>query len=228
MKLLLVSIFSFLLFSEVKCQIGMLPKAYNYLSEEENWTLRLFDNNKFELLVGMPYDNSRLVLEGEYIMTDSTFQFKCTPSVNLGYIKKDTSLFKLNVKDFIEERVFSKIEDHLIPKSLDENKKYNPNKSYYHQVELNMGGTKIELLDKRNYRLTEYSCKGKWIEKGNYLLKGKFIIFNPGKNSIKLSTIMDLRQAVITKDFIITKKIEKSSELEKYLHEEAFAYFIRM
>jgi hypothetical protein len=229
MRLLLISILSCLTIYNVKCQTKTTPKTYRYFSEKENWTLRVFEYKAFELLVGIPDESFRYVIEGSCIITDSTIQFHTNPSKSLELIKNDTAVFKLNVKEFINGSVFKKIDDYLIPKLIREKENDKINKSYFQQVELNMGGTKIELRKKNMYTLTITGCKNKWIEKGTYILGDKFIVLTPNNKSNNFSAlIMDGNKAIFTKDFLVTKKIEISSQPENFLKEENFIYYLRM
>jgi hypothetical protein len=229
MRLLLISIISCLTVYSVKCQTKTTPKTYRYFSEKENWVLRIFDYKTFELLVGIPDESFRYLIDGNCTITDSTFQFHSNPSESLDLVKNDTALFKLNVKEFITGRIFKKIEDYLIPISLSQQENYKIKKIYFQQVELYMGGTKIELSKNNKYILTITGCKNKWIEKGSFIQKDKFIVLTPNNKSYKFSArIMDGDKAIFTKDFLVTKKIELSSQPENFLKEENFIYYLRM
>jgi hypothetical protein len=228
MRLVLISILSFLTAYSVKCQTKTTPKTYRYFSEKENWVLRIFDYKTFELLVGIPDESFRYLIDGNCTITDSTFQFQSNPSKSLDSIKNDTVLFRLNVKEFIDGRVFKKIEDFLIPISLGQQENNKIKNIFFQQVELYMGGTQIELNKNNKYTLTITDCKKKWMEKGSYLQKDKFIVLTPNSKSNKFSTrIMDGGKAIFTKDFLVTKKIELSSQPENFLKEENFIYYLR-
>jgi hypothetical protein len=229
MRLLLISILSCLTVYSVKCQTKTTPKTYRYFSEKENWVLRIFDYKTFELLVGIPDESFKYLIDGNCTITDSTFQFHSNPSRSLDLIKNDTPLFRLNVRELINGRIFKKIEDCLIPISLRQQEYNKIKKIYFQQVELYMGGTKIELYKHNKYTMTITGCKNKWIEKGNYIRKDNFIVLTPNNKSNKFSTrILDGDKAIFTKDFLITKKIELSLQPENFLKEENFVYYIRM
>ena len=227
MKLLLISTFSFFIFLNGNCQTKLIPKTYKYFSEKENWTLRTFDFKTFECLVGKGVDEPKFLLEGNCITTDSTIQFQFYPSKTLDFIVGDTSFNKLNIKEIINGKMFSKIENYFIPKSFNEGN-YSKKRSYLQQIDLDLGGTKFEFFGKNNYILTELTCFGNWIEKGNYNRSGNFLILNPNNKLNKKSRkLMDNIIFYYSEDFLITKKIEPSLELDKYLTEEVYTYYIR-
>ena len=228
MKLLLISILSFFVFTKGNCQTSVIPKTYKYFSEKENWTLRTFDFKTFEFIVGKGIGEPKFLLEGNCITTDTTIKFEFLPSKTLDFILADTSFNKLNINAIISGKIFSKIENYFIPKSFNDGN-YLKNKSiYFQQVDLDLGGKIFEFFRKNNYILTGITCLGIRVEKGNYNRSGNFLILNPNNKLNKKSRkLMDNIIFYYSEDFLITKKIEPSLELDRYLTEEVYTYYIR-
>jgi hypothetical protein len=212
------------------CQNQTIPKLYKFLSENEEWMLRIFDFKTFELFAKKNNENYSILVEGKCLLTDSTIQLKCDSSASLDLLLQDTS-YGLNIKELIRGNSFEKVNDYIIPKV--QNAKYqvtsNVSGSYFQQIELNMGGTKIEFNKKNLYTLTEYSCQGHWTEKGHYSQSGNIVSLKPNKKTIALSSLlMDPSIIFVTDFFLITKKEQSSISPERFSKEEVFLYFLKM
>ncbi len=204
------------------------PKTYAYFSVDEEWKLRIFSFKNFELLVRNLGQNYFMQVEGKCMLTDSSIQLVCDSSINLNVLLKDTSL-GLNVKGFLRGDVFKRVNDYIIPKNSNGYSENNIYGKYFQQVELNMGGTEIEIKTKNKYLLTEYTCKGNFIEKGSYSQVRNCITLEANRKSGGLSSfLMDDKILFINNNFIITRKIQTSTQPERFLKEEVFLYFLRM
>ncbi|GAB2833212.1 hypothetical protein GCM10027043_38980 [Ferruginibacter profundus] len=171
------------------------------------------------------------MVDGKCELTDSTICFLFDSSVTRNMILKDSHCGP-NVKEFINGNTFKRENDYIIPNHCTTgNKSEHPGiskKSYYQQVELNMGGTKVELKNKNQYILTEYSCKGHWVEKGRYIRSGNILALKPNKKSPALSGfLMDGGVIYATNHFLISKKLQPTTQPEKYSKEEVFLYFLQ-
>lgn len=232
MKTLLIPVllFCFPMF----CQSQAIPKSYNYFSQKEEWKLKVFDFKTFELHVMSKNDSYFFLLDGTCILTDSTIALAFNSSPNLDVLKRDTG-YGPNIKEFIKGSAFKRVNDYIIPKiSAGYNKMQAQDRqgiygSFYEQVELFMGGTKIQFESKKRYILTETFCTGKFIEKGRYIQSGNLVTLKPNnKNGGRSSVLMDNAVVFATEDLLISRKVQPSMQPDRFAKEEVFLYFHRL
>jgi len=234
MKPFLISILLSLFCFSADCQTQTIPKTYSYFSEKEEWNLRIFDFKTFELLVKRNDDNSFFVLDGNCILTDSTIHLAFNSSVNRDLLMRDTS-YGPNVKEFIRGNTFKRVNDYIIPKTspvytkMQDGSKPGIHGSYFQQVELHMGGTKVQFENKNRYTLTESFCTGQFIEKGQYSQLGNIVSLKSNKKGISRSSVlMDKGILFATEDFLISRKIQPGTQPDRFASEEVFLYFFRL
>jgi hypothetical protein len=92
-----------------------------------------------------------------------------------------------------------------------------------------MGGTEIEIKEKNKYTLTEYTCKGNFIQKGSYDQLGNSITLKVNKKTTGFSYfIMDNNKLFADGNFVISRKIQASNQPERFSKDEVFLYFLKM
>ncbi len=209
MRFLLLYFFAFVFSKQTIAQAVSKNQLHNYLSESEEWWLKLDTSYNFIFHVPGIFE-----LMGKYTLTDSTISFKCDSNYIKDYLKyfNNRSITKsLNAKNVFYGNSIKRNGNYLIPDTYlcqQENnfKLLSGTVGNYHFFENFL----ININKDKSYYLMGLSCSPRMnkesIEKGTWSKQGDFIILKPRKNKQRLHNLTFVENKLFFNPYFLVAK----------------------